>query len=154
MKAKGLCLTILSALTLFVGTQTADATLFRSVEYEITISTTTADDAGTDSNIDVILHGDKNGVYTKFGPFRFDDPDVNDEFERGQLDTMKVKSSDLGEITSIELISDGRGHKPGWLPGEITIDSSNGDHWYAIYDKDRGYIGEKGKDTRIINVKR
>ncbi|MGG1268421.1 PLAT/LH2 domain-containing protein [Brevibacillus laterosporus] len=72
--------------------------------YTLEIKTSESTDAGTDSNIKVTIRGSK-GSFTK---------EINGTFEQGDLETFYLSGTDVGEIRSLTLISDGKGWKSDW----------------------------------------
>ncbi|MFZ5949789.1 MAG: phosphatidylinositol-specific phospholipase C domain-containing protein [Candidatus Rifleibacteriota bacterium] len=94
--------------------------------YLIEIKTADEKDAGTDSNISLILHGQK-GEYTvdpKFGI-------GHDAYEQNAIDSSLVHTPfDLGSINAVTVDFDKGGRKSGWCLDYITVtnvaDAANG----------------------------
>ncbi|PAA76102.1 hypothetical protein BOX15_Mlig011659g1, partial [Macrostomum lignano] len=92
--------------------------------YVVTIQTSSQAMAGTDARVFATLVGEdrrSNRVQLK--------NDRIDCFERGQTDQFKARfGSNLGEIHSIELETEGGGLTSGWLPETITV-ANGGREW-------------------------
>ena len=67
--------------------------------------------AGTDANVFLVLYGEKG----QSGKLRLKESKTNkDAFEKGKKDLFKVASSNIGEITKINISHDGVGAGAGW----------------------------------------
>lgn len=69
--------------------------------------------AGTDANISIMLFGQlPDGSQTSSGPFKLDSS--ADDFKRGATDTFVVASLPLGDVSRVQVTSDGAGLSSGW----------------------------------------
>ncbi|NXM10795.1 LOXH1 protein, partial [Ploceus nigricollis] len=98
-------------------------------EYTIKVYTGDKRGAGTDANVHIILYGnkDKSGVFQLSQSLEHQNP-----FERGKVDTFKIKTKELGSLCSIEIGHDGKGFASGWFleKVEITDAARNSMHWF------------------------
>ncbi|GEC88540.1 PLAT/LH2 domain-containing protein [Brevibacillus brevis] len=109
-----------------------------SYTYKVTVKTNNADDAGTNSKIQIKLHGSK-----KDSPWTTLDS-AGDDFEQGSTGVYYVTASaSLGSIQKIEIKSDGKGNKPGWLPYSFVIQKDTST-WKFYNNK---WIGDNGPET-------
>ena len=76
--------------------------------------------AGTDSNVFLILYGEKG----QSGKLRLKNSTTNaNPFEKGKKDTFKVVTSNIGDITKINVSHDGAGPGAGWFVEAITVNN-------------------------------
>ncbi|NXJ15733.1 LOXH1 protein, partial [Odontophorus gujanensis] len=98
-------------------------------EYTIKVYTGDKMGAGTDANVYIILFGneDKSEVFYLSRSLEHQDP-----FEKGMVDTFKIKTKKLGSLHSIEIGHDGKGFASGWFleKVEITDASRNSVHCF------------------------
>ncbi|NXB14455.1 LOXH1 protein, partial [Rhagologus leucostigma] len=98
-------------------------------EYTIKVYTGDKRGAGTDANVHIILFGneDKSEVFQLSQPLEHQNP-----FERGKVDTFKIKTKKLGSLRSIEIGHSGKGFASGWFleKVEITDAASNSVHCF------------------------
>ncbi|NXL86694.1 LOXH1 protein, partial [Alectura lathami] len=75
-------------------------------EYAVRVYTGDKRGAGTDANVHIILFGneEKSEVFHLSQSLEHQDP-----FERGKVDTFKIKTKNLGSLRSIEVGHDGKG---------------------------------------------
>ncbi|NWH34535.1 LOXH1 protein, partial [Chloropsis hardwickii] len=76
------------------------------IEYTIKVYTGDKRGAGTDANVHIILFGneDKSEVFQLSQSLEHQNP-----FERGKVDTFKIKTKNLGSLRSIEIGHNGKG---------------------------------------------
>ncbi|NWY99428.1 LOXH1 protein, partial [Loxia curvirostra] len=98
-------------------------------EYTIKVYTGDKRGAGTDANVHIILFGneDKSEVFQLSQSLEHQNP-----FERGKVDTFKIKTKKLGSLCSIEIGHDGKGFASGWFleKVEITDAARNSVHFF------------------------
>ncbi|MCM3272653.1 PLAT/LH2 domain-containing protein [Paenibacillus elgii] len=103
--------------------------------YTVTVKTADVADAGTNSKIQIKLHGN-NGDAGWF--------DLNgsssDPFERNAVDKDIFTLSDLGTVKTLEIFSDGSGNKSGWKVEYIKVNDGT-NTWFFYYNN---WIGENG----------
>ncbi|NXY29497.1 LOXH1 protein, partial [Pomatorhinus ruficollis] len=87
-------------------------------EYTIKVYTGDKRGAGTDANVHIILFGneDKSEVFQLTHSLDHQNP-----FERGKVDTFKIKTKNLGNLRSIEIGHDGKGFASGWFLEKVEI---------------------------------
>ncbi|NXB48820.1 LOXH1 protein, partial [Leucopsar rothschildi] len=87
-------------------------------EYTIKVYTGDKRGAGTDANVHIILFGneDKSEVFQLSQSLEHQNP-----FERGKVDTFKIKTKKLGSLCSIEIGHDGKGFASGWFLEKVEI---------------------------------
>ncbi|XP_058687118.1 oxygen-regulated protein 1 [Poecile atricapillus] len=87
-------------------------------EYTIKVYTGDKRGAGTDANVHIILCGseDKSEVFQLSQSLEHQNP-----FERGKVDTFKIKTKKLGSLHSIEIGHDGKGFASGWFLEKVEI---------------------------------
>ncbi|XP_041329697.1 oxygen-regulated protein 1 [Pyrgilauda ruficollis] len=87
-------------------------------EYTIKVYTGDKRGAGTDANVHIILFGneDKSEVFQLSQSLEHQNP-----FERGKVDTFKIKTKKLGSLRSIEIGHDGKGFASGWFLEKVEI---------------------------------
>ncbi|KAK2527784.1 hypothetical protein Q9966_010083 [Columba livia] len=107
-------------------------------EYTIKVYTGDQRGAGTDANVHIILFGneDKSEVFQLSQSLEHQDP-----FERGKVDTFKIKTKKIGSLYSIEIGHDGKGFASGWFleKVEITDTSSNSVYCFSCNREQRRY---------------
>ncbi|NWW39685.1 LOXH1 protein, partial [Panurus biarmicus] len=87
-------------------------------EYTIKVYTGDKRGAGTDANVHIILFGneDKSEVFQLAHSLEHQNP-----FERGKVDTFKIKTKNVGSLRSIEIGHDGKGFASGWFLEKVEI---------------------------------
>ncbi|NWU38632.1 LOXH1 protein, partial [Hylia prasina] len=87
-------------------------------EYTIKVYTGDKRGAGTDANVHIILFGneDKSEVFQLAHSLEHQNP-----FERGKVDTFKIKTKNIGSLRSIEIGHDGKGFASGWFLEKVEI---------------------------------
>ncbi|NXK92025.1 LOXH1 protein, partial [Formicarius rufipectus] len=87
-------------------------------EYIVKVYTGDKRGAGTDANVHIILFGneDKSEVFQLSESLEHQNP-----FERGKVDTFKIKTKKLGGLHSIEIGHDGKGFASGWFLEKVEI---------------------------------
>lgn len=84
--------------------------------YDITVYTGDVEDAGTDANVSIILHGTKgNSKQTRLSN------SAKDTFERGRYDVFQMTSNDIGDIKMITIQHDNSGKKAGWFLDGVKV---------------------------------
>jgi len=73
--------------------------------------------AGTDAHISIALMGTKD----KSEIISLSHSDKKNKFEQGKIDTFVLDCADLGDITSITLITDGKGAGAKWKVNKVEI---------------------------------
>ncbi|NWV16636.1 LOXH1 protein, partial [Origma solitaria] len=98
-------------------------------EYIIKVYTGEKRGAGTDANVHIILFGneEKSEVLKISQSLEHQNP-----FERGKVDTFKIKAKKLGSLHSIGIGHNGNGFTSGWFleKGEITDTAKNSVHCF------------------------
>ncbi|KAG2450199.1 hypothetical protein HYH02_000301 [Chlamydomonas schloesseri] len=89
------------------------------VEYTICTHTTDIRGAGTDANVFVQLYGDKANM----GETRLDNSSNN--FERGRVDTFKIKGSDVGNVQKVVIRHDNSGMGSDWHLEMVEVTNPN-----------------------------
>ncbi|MEC0233754.1 PLAT/LH2 domain-containing protein [Paenibacillus kribbensis] len=132
-----------------VPAQSTDATYniesvtpFANVTYNVTITTKNEDNAGTNSNLSIILYSatDSAGPYTLTG-----------SYEQGDSDTTAISSSNIGNIRKVTIRTDGSGYKPGWRIGSVHI--TNPDGSVSNFGAPNRWLGDGGTADEITLVK-
>ena len=76
--------------------------------------------AGTDANVFLIMYGDKG----KSGKMKLKNSMTNkNKFEKGKKDVFKIATSNIGEITKINISHDGAGPGAGWFCETVTVNN-------------------------------
>ncbi|XP_029868281.2 oxygen-regulated protein 1 [Aquila chrysaetos chrysaetos] len=98
-------------------------------EYTIKVYTGDKRGAGTDANVHVILFGneDKSEVFQLSQSLEHQNP-----FERGKVDTFKIKTKKLGNLHSIEIGHDGKGFASGWFLEKVEITDASRNSVYCF----------------------
>lgn len=86
-----------------------------SSQYRVSVYTGDQDDAGTDANVSITIHGSSGSV----GPADLDNSENN--FERAKVDHFTLDLIDVGRMQSINIKHDNSGHKPGWFLDRVVI---------------------------------
>ncbi|NWR34550.1 LOXH1 protein, partial [Tachuris rubrigastra] len=99
-------------------------------EYTIKVYTGEKRGAGTDANVHIILFGneDKSEVFQLSQSLEHQNP-----FERGKVDTFKIKTKKLGSLYSIEIGHDGKGFASGWFLEKVEITDASRNAVYCFY---------------------
>ncbi|XP_054250623.1 oxygen-regulated protein 1 [Indicator indicator] len=114
-------------------------------EYTIKVYTGDKRGAGTDANVHIILFGkeDKSEVFQLSQSLEHQDP-----FERGKVDTFKVKTKKLGSLHSIEIGHDGKGFASGWFLEKVEItDAARNSQYCFICNR---WLTEDESDGRTV----
>ncbi|KAM6375920.1 LOW QUALITY PROTEIN: oxygen-regulated protein 1 [Alca torda] len=122
------------------GSQTRNLT-----EYTIKVYTGDKRGAGTDANVHIILFGneDKSEVFQLSQSLEHQDP-----FERGKVDTFKIKTKKLGSLQSIEIGHDGKGFESGWFLEKVEITDTSRNSVYC-FNCNR-WLAEDESDGRTV----
>ncbi|XP_069635451.1 oxygen-regulated protein 1 [Haliaeetus albicilla] len=114
-------------------------------EYTIKVYTGDKRGAGTDANVHIILFGneDKSEVFQLSQSLEHQNP-----FERGKVDTFKIKTKKLGNLHSIEIGHDGKGFASGWFLEKVEITDASRDSVYC-FNCNR-WLAEDESDGRTI----
>ncbi|MDY3015195.1 MAG: PLAT/LH2 domain-containing protein [Evtepia sp.] len=83
--------------------------------YRVTVSTGDIPGAGTNASVYLTLFGSEGNS----SEYSLDSSD--DDFERGDIGTYKIYSSELGNIEFIRIRHDNSGKRPGWFLDEVTV---------------------------------
>ncbi|NWT00658.1 LOXH1 protein, partial [Mionectes macconnelli] len=99
-------------------------------EYTIKVYTGDKRGAGTDANVHIVLFGneDKSEVFQLSQSLEHQNP-----FERGKVDTFKIKTKKLGSLYSIEIGHDGKGFASGWFLEKVEITDASRNSVYCFY---------------------
>ncbi|KAM6104684.1 oxygen-regulated protein 1 isoform 2-T2 [Theristicus caerulescens] len=114
-------------------------------EYTIKVYTGDKRGAGTDANVHIILFGneDKSEVLQLSQSLEHQDP-----FERGKVDTFKIKTKKLGSLHSIEIGHDGKGFASGWFLEKVEITDASTNSVYC-FNCNR-WLAEDESDGRAV----
>ncbi|XP_075561182.1 oxygen-regulated protein 1 [Pelecanus crispus] len=114
-------------------------------EYTIKVYTGDKRGAGTDANVHIILFGneDKSEVIQLSHSLEHQDP-----FERGKVDTFKIKTKKLGSLHSIEIGHDGKGFASGWFLEKVEITDISRNSVYC-FNCNR-WLAEDESDGRTV----
>ncbi|XP_075351577.1 oxygen-regulated protein 1 [Mycteria americana] len=114
-------------------------------EYTIKVYTGDKRGAGTDANVHIILFGneDKSEVFQLSQSLEHQDP-----FERGKVDTFKIKTKKLGSLHSIEIGHDGKGFASGWFLEKVEITDASRNSVYC-FNCNR-WLAEDESDGRTV----
>ncbi|XP_074675225.1 oxygen-regulated protein 1 [Strix aluco] len=114
-------------------------------EYTIKVYTGDKRGAGTDANVHIILFGneEKSEVFQLSQSLDHQDP-----FERGKVDTFKIKTKKLGSLHSIEIGHDGKGFASGWFLEKVEITDTSRNSVYC-FNCNR-WLAEDESDGRTI----
>ncbi|XP_049684405.1 oxygen-regulated protein 1 [Accipiter gentilis] len=98
-------------------------------EYTIKVYTGDKRGAGTDTNVHIILFGneDKSEVFQLSQSLEHQNP-----FERGKVDTFKIKTKKLGNLHSIEIGHDAKGFASGWFLEKVEITDASRNSVYCF----------------------
>ncbi|NXJ81497.1 LOXH1 protein, partial [Trogon melanurus] len=98
-------------------------------EYTIKVYTGDKRGAGTDANVHIILFGseDKSEVFELSQSLEQQDP-----FERGKVDTFKIKTKKIGSLQSIEIGHDGKGFASDWFLEKVEITDASRNSVYCF----------------------
>ncbi|GAB0182404.1 oxygen-regulated protein 1 [Grus japonensis] len=98
-------------------------------EYTIKVYTGGKRGSGTDANVHIILFGneDKSEVFQLSQSLEHRNP-----FERGKVDTFKIKTKKLGSLHSIEIGHDGKGFASGWFLEKVEITDASRNSVYCF----------------------
>ncbi|MGR6127148.1 PLAT/LH2 domain-containing protein [Paenibacillus sp. SER-28] len=113
-------------------------TPFANVEYVVTVNTGSIADSGTDSNISITLYG-SNGDYVTAA--------LTGSFEKGDSDTTRISTSNLGDIRKVTIRTDGSGNKSGWRLANIKVTGNGKTFSFAGPDRWLGAGGEPDSET-------
>ncbi|KAM9260875.1 oxygen-regulated protein 1 [Cariama cristata] len=117
-------------------------------EYTIKVYTGDKRGAGTDANVHIILFGndDKSEVFQLSQSLEHQDP-----FERGQVDTFKIKTKKLGSLRSIEIGHDGKGFASGWFLEKVEITDASKNSVYC-FNCNRWLAEDEGDGGTIVQL--
>src|SRR5262249_54463764 len=95
--------------------------------YGMEIHTSTAAGAGTDSNITFTLHGtlgEATVTVDSDWPHRMENDNIQNDIPHTEnIDYVTFYTSDLGHLTSLDIVHDNQGNKPEWIPDDVRIRS-------------------------------
>ena len=115
--------------TFLSGIGAYQARIDGKIEYNIEIKTADEYLAGTNSNIFIILHGEKGQTVEE----RLNGHISHNAFERNQIDSLSLPLDDVGEIYKIDLRSDYMYPGAGWRVSYVKVtreDSSRSSMFY------------------------
>ena len=116
------------------------------VWYEFVFKTGDIRGAGTDADIFVSLHG-KNGMQTgkiMLGPHH-KNVDRSKILERNCTDTFRVRTLDVGCVTSMKVGHDNKGKFPAWYLEWVTLRTHDHVYWFSA----RRWIGLGEADHKL-----
>lgn len=87
----------------------------QGVQWEILIHTSGIQDAGTDSDIFLTLHGSRGSSKEMILD------NLGNDFERNQIDKFNVTTDDIGEVCSVTIRSAGNNAAADWHLDKITV---------------------------------
>jgi len=82
------------------------------VQYKVVVKTSDLRGAGTDSNVSIVMNGEREGTKTTTGPHKLDNSANN--FERNMEDTFYLTCQNLGTLETVQVTSDGKGFGGAW----------------------------------------
>jgi hypothetical protein len=98
------------------------------VHYRWEIKTGSTWYAGTNANVYLTLRGDKAAMQE----VELNDPDSNDDWEKGDTNHGTIDTADLGNLQTGTLKHDGSGPSPDWTPEYVRItNDEDGRIWLA-----------------------
>ena len=125
-----------------------------STTYEITVSTGSMPDAGTDATVYIELFGDEganSNEITSTGKLTLDSP--GDDHERGSNSVHSVRTKDLGNLSMIVIGHDNSNRKPGWFLNDVTIiNQETNQRWVFPCNKWLAADEGDGRTERWLNV--
>ncbi|XP_058024091.1 lipoxygenase homology domain-containing protein 1 [Ahaetulla prasina] len=92
-----------------------------STTFTVRVKTGDKKNAGTDSNVFIILYGSKDDtgtIYLKASKTN------RNKFERDKVDVFTVECVDLGDLKKIKIGHDNTGHSEGWFLDWVEVDAS------------------------------
>ncbi len=92
----------------------------KDAEYVITTVTGSKLGSGTDSNVYLVIYGEKAQTEKLHLTKKIDDGKL---FERGQTDVFKIKALNIEDVKKINLSHDGKGAGSGWFVESIKIEN-------------------------------
>jgi hypothetical protein len=98
-----------------------------TIEYTLTIRTSSKLGAGTNATITVVLVGTQGESKSHKLDKRF-----HNDFEAGAVDAYTVKEEDLGDLLLLRFSNDGSGIGGDWLMDSVTV-TATGRHWSFPY---------------------
>lgn len=122
--AKETALLIISYIALFIKLR-AEADFRPTQRYLITVQTGSDEDAGTNSQVHIRLHGVDESLS---GDKRLLGSGRVDNFESGSRETIELFVDGTGELRGVSIGHDNTGDKPGWILNTITVETE-GKRW-------------------------
>jgi hypothetical protein len=111
------------------------------VTWTVTVKTVDERGAGSDANVSIKLFGDRGNTEN----LRLESG-AND-FERGESNTFKIQTKDIGPLQKIRIGHDGKGFGSGWMMDSATIiDDGTGESW--TFPCNRWF--DEGQDDGLI----
>ncbi|XP_040541347.1 lipoxygenase homology domain-containing protein 1 [Gallus gallus] len=125
------------------GSQAGD-----QAEYTIKVYTGDKMGAGTDASVHIILFGneDKSEVFYLSRSLEHQDP-----FEKGMVDTFKIKTKKLGSLHSIEIGHDGKGFASGWFLEKVEIMDASRNSVYC-FNCNRWLAGDGSDGSTVVRL--
>ncbi|XP_048796074.1 lipoxygenase homology domain-containing protein 1-like isoform X1 [Lagopus muta] len=117
-------------------------------EYTIKVYTGHRMGAGTDANVHIVLFGneDKSEVFHLSQSLEHQDP-----FEKGMVDTFKIKTKKLGSLCSIEIGHDGKGFASGWFLEKVEIMDASRNSVY-FFNCNRWLAGDGSDGSTVVQL--
>ncbi|GFN87702.1 hypothetical protein PoB_001420800 [Plakobranchus ocellatus] len=116
----------------------------KQISWQCWVMTSDIKSAGTDANVHIVIYGDKG----KTDDIPLDNK--GDNFEKGQLDTFRFNSVDVGKPYKMRVWHDNSGSFAGWHLDKIELESMEGkerftfpcDRWLAEDEDDKEIVRE------------
>ncbi|GFR78063.1 lipoxygenase homology domain-containing protein 1 [Elysia marginata] len=116
----------------------------KQISWQCWVMTSDIKSAGTDANVHIVLYGDKG---------KTDDillTNKGDSFEKGNMDTFRFNSVDVGKPYKLRVWHDNEGSFAGWHLDKIELESLEGkerftfpcDRWLAEDEDDKEIVRE------------
>jgi PLAT/LH2 domain len=130
--AKEVALLIITYISLFVRLR-AENNFPPLASYLVTVRTESDEDAGTDANPYIRLHGVEEMLSDEK---RLLGSKLIDNYNAGSVETIRldVHVSTSGNLNGITVGHDNDGEKPGWLVESVTIELDTGRQWTFVYN--------------------
>jgi len=119
------------------------------MEYEFLVRTGGKENAGTNSEVQVQLFGQKGQTEA----MKLDNPGIND-FKRYAYDHFTVAGAEVGDLKNIRVWHDNSGKQPGWYLKNIWVMRPEGGAWEATCNKWLARSKGDGKIDRTFSLKK
>ncbi|KAG2499991.1 hypothetical protein HYH03_002273 [Edaphochlamys debaryana] len=113
--------------------------------YEITVVTSDIKGAGTDSNVFMVMYGDKNTsgeVKLENGP---------ENFSRGRTDVFNVDLLPLGNVNSLRIGHDAKGNNPRWHLDRVVVKNKTANTPPLVFPCGQWFATDVG-DKKIVRL--